>query len=229
VHATAYSDDRQVMTYLVPFLERRGLQTCLIAPDHLRWKNDQATIDCEWHHGPADGIIRFFPAEWLPNLPRKFKWRGSADGTGTPQCNPVTAMLTQSKRFALVLDQLRAPIDLWKRFLPETRDPRKIDRNDPDWILKPAHGRVGEGIAMTGTSEPRIIREALKWSRWFPSKWIAQRRFTSVPIDSPDGPRHACLGIFTVNGRFAGIYGRISHQPLIDDRAQDAAVLVEQE
>jgi hypothetical protein len=34
------------------------------------------------------------------------------------------------------------------------------------------------------------------------------------------------IGVYTVNGRVAGAYGRIAEKPLIDARARDAAVLI---
>lgn len=34
------------------------------------------------------------------------------------------------------------------------------------------------------------------------------------------------IGVFTVDGTVAGAYARIGHKPLIDDEAQDIAVLI---
>jgi hypothetical protein len=38
--------------------------------------------------------------------------------------------------------------------------------------------------------------------------------------------RYPSIGVYTVNGRVAGAYGRIAERPLIDARARDAAVLI---
>jgi hypothetical protein len=38
---------------------------------------------------------------------------------------------------------------------------------------------------------------------------------------------YPCLGVFTVDGRAAGIYGRLSPRPVIDYAAVDAAVLTD--
>jgi hypothetical protein len=38
---------------------------------------------------------------------------------------------------------------------------------------------------------------------------------------------HVCLGVFVVDGRAAGTYGRMARVPLIDARAYDVAVLVD--
>jgi len=34
-----------------------------------------------------------------------------------------------------------------------------------------------------------------------------------------------CLGVYTIDARVAGAYGRIAERPLVDARAKDAAVL----
>jgi hypothetical protein len=44
-----------------------------------------------------------------------------------------------------------------------------------------------------------------------PGSWVAQRRFTSRPLTDKNGEAyHLCVGVFTVNGKSAGFYGRIS-------------------
>jgi hypothetical protein len=37
---------------------------------------------------------------------------------------------------------------------------------------------------------------------------------------------YPCIGIYTLNDRVIGAYGRVARRPLIDHLAQDAAVLV---
>jgi hypothetical protein len=36
---------------------------------------------------------------------------------------------------------------------------------------------------------------------------------------------YPCLGVYTIDGRAAGIYGRLSARPLVDYAAVDVAVL----
>jgi hypothetical protein len=55
---------------------------------------------------------------------------------------------------------------------------------------------------------------------------VAQRRFQSLPLASRDGPRHLCIGVFTVDGKPAGFYGRLSALSTIEKHAQDVAVLI---
>ena len=60
-------------------------------------------------------------------------------------------MLTQTKRFPLVWDELVTPLPTWRALLAgdaRLRDAPWLTSND--WVLKPALGRVGEGIGLQG-------------------------------------------------------------------------------
>jgi glutathionylspermidine synthase len=226
VHATAYSDDQQMMRYVARRLEARGIRAHLASPGHLRWHDGRAWLDAAWWRGPVDLIVRFFPAEWLGQLPKASGWRALCAGSRTPISNPATAILPQSKRFPLVWDRLATPLPTWRALLPETCEPRSAPwRTSREWILKPALGRVGEGIAISGLTEPTEWRKIARGVTWWPGHWVAQRRFDVVPIEIGGIARYPCLGVYTVNERVAGAYGRLASRPLIDSRAEDAAVL----
>jgi glutathionylspermidine synthase len=228
VHATAYTDDRQVMEYLAREIGARGMTPHCVGPTHVRWSDGRARIASDFLRADVDAIVRFFPGEWLVNLPRKRDWRHYFADSVTPLCNPATALLSQSKRLPLVWDGLKTPMPTWRALLPETRDPRDVPwRRDESWIVKPALGRVGEGIGMAGVTPAKPMKSIVRGARWFPKQWIAQRRFDAVPIDTPDGPQFPCIGVYTIAGVAAGVYGRIAPRPLIDGTARDVAVLVE--
>jgi glutathionylspermidine synthase len=228
VHATAYTDDRQVMVFLARELEARRRRAVLAAPDHLRWRDGRAWIESGLFQGELDALIRFFPAEWLPNLPRSSGWRHFFRGGRTPVSNPAAALLPQSKRFPLVWDRLATPLPAWRRLLPETRDPRDVPwKRDGGWVLKPALGRVGDGIGLAGVTpekEWKQIRRELRFGgRW----WAAQRRFEAVPMTVDGDSYYPCVGVYTIDGRAAGGYGRVARRPIVNHLAQDVAVLVE--
>jgi hypothetical protein len=226
VHATAYSDDQQMMAYLAARLTGLGATTHLASPAHIRWQDGVAYLNADWWQGPLDLIVRFFPSEWLSGLPARTDWMHYFRGGLTAQSNPSTAILTQTKRLPLVWHELDTAMPTWRRLLPETRDPRALSgRRDAGWILKPALGRVGEGVGMMDALTPREQR-SIRRSAWlWPGQWIVQRRFSTVPFDSDDGPVYPCLGVYTVDTRVVGAYGRLGTRPLIDSRAADTAVL----
>jgi glutathionylspermidine synthase len=227
VHATAYSDDRQVMEFLARRFHLFGLETCAVSPAHVAWCDGQAEIRSRFAHASARAIVRFFPAEWLPNLRHRGSWEPFFRGSQTPQSNPASAVIIQSKRFPLSLANL-GELPAWRRLLPETRSPEDVPTGEmDDWVIKPALGRVGDDVAIAGvtpTSELRAIRRAAIRR---PSKWVAQKRFEAIAVESEDGPFYACLGVFTIDGKCAGIYGRVARKPLIDQDSQDVAVLIE--
>lgn len=228
VHATAYADDRQVMQFLGDSFAGCGYRALYAAPDHIAWKQRRAVSLIEGEEGPVDGIVRFFPLEWLANLPRRADWRGYYD-TLTPSCNHPIAVFAQSKRLPLVWDALGIEFPAWKALLPETRNPAGRGQED-GWIYKPALGRVGEGISIREAVAPKELSQIHRAVRRHPKHWITQKRFESRPVSGPDGQSyHLCVGVFTVDGKAAGFYGRISQYPRIDARAKDIPILVKKE
>jgi len=226
VHATAYTDDRQVMLFLAERFTHVGLEPLLAGPTDLVWSDGH--VELAGSRESLEGIVRFFPAEWLPNIPREHTWERFFHGGSTPQSNPGYSLIVQSKRFPLVWDRLKADLPTWRSLLPETRDPRDAAGRDGEgWVLKPALGRVGEGIGIRGvTAEDqwhKIARNAARHPRY----WVAQRRFTTVAACADGENLYPCLGVFVIDGKACGIYGRASSKPLIDSRAQDIPVLIE--
>lgn len=229
VHATAYTDDRQVMVYLERELATRGRRALLAAPDHLRWRDGRAWVRSEWFEGELDAVVRFFPAEWLPNLPRSCGWKHFFHAGRTPVSNPATALLTQSKRFPLVWDRLETPLPAWRSLLPETVDPRDSGwKRGAGWVLKPSLGRVGDGIGLVGATPEKEWKQIRREVRWSPRWWAAQRKFTAVPMQVAGEEIYPCVGVYTIDGRAAGAYGRVAKMPIINHLAQDVAVLVEE-
>lgn len=226
VHATAYSDDRQVMSLLANALAQVGVRGVLCAPDHLRWRGDT----CHVSLGDADervaAIIRFFPTEWLPGCPPEAQWSQFFRGP-VWLCNPATCVAVQSKRLPLVWDRLRARSDTWRTLLPETRPiwdaPWWCDAR---WLAKPAMGRVGAGIVACGTSKPRAMASTALQAGLRPDQFIAQRRFIPLPWSMQGTSFYPCIGVFALDGRVVGAYGRASHNVFVDHRAVDTPILV---
>lgn len=227
MHLPIYSEDRQVMLYLARRLEVAGLSTCLFSPEQLRWSSSQAVVDCAWHKGPVDLVLRFFPAEWLPRLSWCTKWAGFFVGGLTRVCNPAYAVLTQSKRFPLVWDALSTSLPTWRSLLPETLSPRDVDNTAAEcWVVKPALGHEGFNVAIRGVNESAVWQRIHETVAKDPDAWAAQRRFDLLEVSTPEGPLYPCLGVYVIDGQVAGAYGRMAARPLIDDRSRDVAVLV---
>jgi glutathionylspermidine synthase len=229
VHATAYSDDRQVMTYLAGLLGARGLPAHLVSPADISWDRGTPTLILPGGRLAAGALVRFFPGEWLPNLGRRAGWERFFCGSRLPLSNPAWALLSQSKRWPLVWDSLQTPLPVWRALLPPTRDPRDVAwTRDRRWLVKPALGRVGDSIGMHGLTTEKDWRAIHRSVRWGPRHWVAQQRFESLPLESAQGWMHAVVGVYVIDGQAAGVYGRMARRALIDHLAQDVAILVPQ-
>ena len=224
VHATAYTDDRQVMLFLAERFAGEGLEPVLAGPTDLLWCGGNAELATG---GTLDGIVRFFPAEWLPNIPRKHNWERYFHGGDTPQSNPGYSLIVQSKRFPLVWDRLAANLPTWRSLLPQTQDPREVRwRDSEEWVLKPALGRVGEWIGIRGVTPEKQWRQIARNVTRFSRYWAAQKRFVAVAANAGGENLYPCIGVFVIDGQACGVYGRASSVPLIDGRAQDIPILI---
>ncbi|MDQ3036462.1 MAG: hypothetical protein M3Y87_28950, partial [Myxococcota bacterium] len=128
----------------------------------------------------------------------------------------------------LAWDRVGLAMPAWRALLPETRDPRDraVDVRSGEWVLKPTFGRVGEDVGLPGVTPPAAWREIVRAAESRPRAWAAQRAFETRAIQTPLGAMYPCLGVFVVDGRAAGVYGRLARTPLVDGAASEAAVLV---
>ena len=228
VHCTSYSDDRQVMQYIGDLMESYGFKSIYGACDHLKFINKEAFSILDGYEGKVDGIFRFTPLEWLKDVKPK-TWSGYFD-TITPSCNHPIAIFAQTKRFPLIwniLEKNNISLDNWKKLLPETIEVKKAKGKD-GYIYKPACGRVGEKISIIEACDDEEYNDILKDVKKHPKNYLAQKKFNSKPLKSSDGKYfHICLGSYTVDGKHAGFYARISEKPRIDSNAADIPVIIE--
>lgn len=228
VHCTSYSDDRQVMQFLGDAVKKMGFSPVYAAADHLRFENKEAVSILDGNTGKIDAIFRFTPLEWLIDIKPK-RWQGYFDTT-TPSCNHPIAIFAQTKRFPLVwdaLEELGVAMPTWRKLLPETLEVKEA-RNRTGFIYKPACGRVGEGITIKEACWDGEYEKVMRDVKRHPKKYLAQKRFGSRPLVSEEGvPFHVCLGSYSVEGKAAGYYARISKTPRIDSTAADIPVLIE--
>jgi glutathionylspermidine synthase len=224
--APGFMEDQQVVSYLAQVLRELGVDARLAGPLQLEWRSG-----CAHLNGNALGaVVRFYQVEWLPGLPRRSQWSCLLSGGRTPVTNPLECVFGESKRFPLVWDSLRSELPTWRRLLPETRDPRDAPwRNDESWLLKAAWCNTGDSVSARGLIPDDEWRRAFWSATLFPRQWIAQRRFDPVPVASPIGDVYPCIGVYTIDGRAAGAYSRISTTRFIDHRAIDAALLLAEE
>lgn len=228
--APGHMEDQQVIAYLARHLRARGAAAHCVSPPQLRFDEGRARLRLGAQDGPVGAIVRFYQAEWLPRLPRAGDWTPLFVGGRTPVSNPGRAAIGESKRLPLVWDELGAPLSTWRRLLPETRAPMDAPwGTDEGWLLKSAYCNTGDTVSI------RSLMTPLQWARLVlrvhlgPGDWAAQRRFSVIPVDTPRGPMFPCIGVYTVDGKAAGAYGRLADKPLIDAHATDVAVLLSED
>ncbi len=228
VHCTCFSDDRQVMQYMGDRLKKEGYRIIYGAADHINFKDKKAYCILDNNQISIDLIFRFTPLEWLIQMkPRR--WDGYFN-TVTKSCNHPISIYAQSKRFPFVWNDLeKAGISMstWKKLLPETFEVKKLLLKE-GYIYKPVYGRVGERIsikeACKGDEYEKILRDVKK----HPQQYLLQKDFKSKAIITNDGNKyHICLGSYTIEGKHAGYYARMSQYPRIDSYAEDIPVLIE--
>ena len=221
--APGYLEDQQIIAYLAQLVQQRGCVAHLAQPDQVQWRDGVAHLAGM----PIAAILRFYQGEWLARSPNP-QWFHFFRGSKTPVCNPGSALFGESKRFPLVWPQLQTALPTWQALLPPTREPRSINwLNQTDWLLKTAYCNTGDTVTMRGIANRQTYYKAIGQALLRPHDWLAQQQFASLAIATPAGPMYPCIGVYTIDGKAAGIYGRMAPQPLINFAAIDVAVLIQ--
>jgi len=238
VHATAYSDDQQMLTYLARALKASGATTHLASPAHLRWRERRAWLETDWWSGPLDLVVRFLSRRVARGIAARLRLaqpvRRRRDAG--EQSRHRAAHAEQALPARLGFAGNRAA----RLAQPAARDARPARRPVARATMAGCSSQRSGASATASASRESSSRVSCRGSaarrRGTRARGVAQRRFTALPLVhdgvAHDGAlhdgaaRHPCLGVYTIDGRVAGAYGRVASRPLIDGRAQDAAVLV---
>jgi hypothetical protein len=182
---------------------------------------------------PIDAAFRFYPGEWMPRLPNFDLWLRL--GPGLPQMNPLRHLVRQSKTM----------FALWQRSRLDPDDRALVDRHCPrtvpfepaqapmlraereHWVLKRAFGRMGDAVVLGSLVTEREWAETIAAASRAPADWCLQERFHVRAVPFARGPMFPAVGVYLVNGRFAGYYSRVAAQPLITHEAYHVATLVQ--
>jgi hypothetical protein len=176
---------------------------------------------------PVDAVFRFYQGEWMARVCGD-AWRLLFRGGKTPVCNPAIAVLSESKRLPCLRSELNTAMPTWDELVPPAQ-PAHVAWTDArgEWVLKRSYSNTGDAVVSRRWSARWDYASALVQGTISPAEWTAQRRFETLPIDTPAGLMHPCLGVYVINGRACGLYGRLSPHSVIDFQAIDTAILVE--
>jgi glutathionylspermidine synthase len=224
--APGYMEDQQVTAVLAYCLHQRGIRVCLAhRANQLEWRSGHARISAE--STPLKAIVRFYQAEWVCRFKRS-AWKRFFVGGRTPVSNHGLAVLSESKRLPLVWERLDTRMVACRALFPAARDPRdEAWQHNDEWVVKAAFSNTGDHVN-TRDRLPRAQWQLLgREVKRRPEQWVLQRRFSPVPVESGMGPVFPCIGVYVINGKAAGAYTRVAIDKVVDYRAMDAALLVE--
>jgi glutathionylspermidine synthase len=226
--APGYIEDHQVVALLAKELSANGNECQFIqSPSQLLWRAERAYLPQEPNSPAVNAIVRFYQAEWLCRLPKRTGWENLFLPGRTLVTNPTLAVLSENKRFALVRDELSIPLPTWSALLPRCIDPREIGPSDREaWVLKGTYSNTGDEIKIGNQMCDSDWSRALRVAQRDSGRWVAQRRFQTIPVVSDVGPLYPCIGVYTINGKAAGAYARLSTHQVTDHLAREAALLI---
>lgn len=231
VYATGYAEDLQHMLILADLLRARGIETVLASPDHLAcgYFGKPRLLSV-----PVDWILRFFPGEWYVYLDNLQAWQRAV--ARVPVVNPLSRLVRQSKAlYALwreesLLDETDAgPLNRctpYTEFFRKDRAPEYTATRE-EWVLKKPFGRMGDNVTIGRLCKAEDWAKAVAEAATKPEAFIAQRAF--VPLPAPNGTRmlYPALGVYLINGAFAGYYSRADETGFITNEAYYVVTAVE--
>jgi glutathionylspermidine synthase len=228
--APGFLEDQQVTAFLASQLQSRGVETLLFHhPAQLSWQSGRAGVVSNGQRVDFGAIVRFYQGEWLAALPENSGWRWLFAQGKTPVANPGISLLTENKRWPLAWEYMRTKMPIWRALLPECRDPRDPCWQSSDqWVVKGAFSNTGDAVYSHDTLTRKAWGDLCNKVARNPTHWVVQRRFEPLPIFSDAGEIYPCIGVYTVNGRAAGVYTRMGYKSVVDYSAKDGVLLIKE-
>jgi glutathionylspermidine synthase len=235
VSSHSWLEDMAHATWLAWLLRRAGLPVLVGDVTDLEARGDRITLRGK----PIDALYRFYPFE---RLYRHAIFARLCDATIDGRLlalNGLRGFLAQSKACLAWLWSNRSALGrsartTIERHLPPTvlaRAPGAADLLSTS-VVKHVNGREGDSVVF-GTEV-----DAVGWeSRLLEGGYVVQQAVASPALEDVEvddakrrvrcvGPRYACVGAFSIGGRFGGCYTRLDG-PITSGRATYAATLRE--
>lgn len=213
-YATAYAEDLQVCALLERLVRERGGRAVRIAPTML------ASL------GGGDGVgvrgervavlYRFYPIEHMAEQ-RNLGAIADATAAGALVSYASFASIHAQSKVAMAR-AFAADAVAAARVFPETRelDPADAPRlvaERAEWVVKRDLSRVGDHVFVGALAPPEEFAEIVAdvgVACANGQRWIAQRFVPQRPLATPWGERLLTLGVYLLDGAFAGYFARLS-------------------
>ncbi|HEX8969837.1 MAG TPA: glutathionylspermidine synthase family protein [Chloroflexota bacterium] len=233
VSTHSWVEDMAQATWLAALLRRAG-HACVVGDvTDLTVGRGRLTL----RGRPIDALYRFYPVERLYRHAIFASVCEASIDTRLLVLNGLRGFLAQSKACLAWLWANRSRFDARdclaiQRHLPATvlaRDPVAADMLSES-VVKHVNGREGDSVVFghaldAGSWEARLLEGG----------YVVQRAVASPPVEDVEvddvqqrlsvvGGRYACVGAFSIGGRFAGCYTRLDG-PITSSRATFAVTL----
>jgi glutathionylspermidine synthase len=218
VSSHAWLEDMAQATWLAWLLRRAGVLTLVGDVTDLATHRGRITLRGQ----PIDALYRFYPVE---RLYRHAIFAALCDASIDGRLlilNGLRGFLAQSKACLAWLWSNRSKLGgaactTIQRHLPPTllaREPSAVDWV-PHSVVKHVNGREGDSVVFGKTLD------AAGWeARLLEGGYVVQEAVTSPALEDVEvddvhrrvhrvGPRYACVGAFSIGGRFGGCYTRL--------------------
>lgn len=231
VYPTGYSEDLQHAALVAEWLREAGHTAVMGSPANLVASPAGAAIFDE----PVDALFRYFPGEWIAELPNLADWERASETL--PMMNELGALVAESKRFYAAAEehelaiserareQITAHIPTSRYLHPPRRGELVLERDR--WVLKRAFGRMGEAVCLGPGVTPEQWERALDEALASDELFAVQACFETAPLWFSRGLGYPTVGVFLVDGAFAGYFTRVSKNPIVDYDSAYVPTLVE--
>lgn len=210
VYATAWAEDLQVVAFLERLVREHGgravrAPVTAVSGDPLTVRGERIAV-----------LYRFYPLEYLaemPNVPDLVRATERGELSSMSSFASIHAQSKLSMARAFVHDPAAAR-DVFAETIAFARaDPAVLARDRADWVLKRDLSRVGDHVivgALATDDEMRIAVNDVQELERDGDVWIAQRFVPQRPLTTPWGPRLVTLGVYVLDGVFAGYFARMT-------------------
>lgn len=210
VYATAWAEDLQVVAFLEKLVRERGGRAIRTPVTAL--SGDPITV-----RGERIAVLyRFYPLEYLAEMPIvtdlvRATEKGELSSMSSFACIHAQSKLAMARAFANEPEGAREVFPETIAFADADRAAFADDR--AGWVLKRDLSRVGDHVIVGALATDDEMRAAVADVAELEADgdvWIAQRFIPQRPIPTPWGPRLVTLGVYVLDGVFAGYFARIT-------------------
>lgn len=221
VYATGYAEDLQVCALLERLVIERGGRTVRVPPTALRRGGGEgaaATVIARAGAGPVSVLYRFYPIEYMAGQ-RNIDALVDATAAGALSSISSFASIYAQSKLSMARAWAHDPA-LAAEVFPETLafadvPHERFEAERTGWVIKRDLSRVGDHVFvgdLLGAEEfSEIVEEVTAADAEESGQvWIAQRYIRQTPLATPWGDRFITLGVYLLDGAFAGYFARLS-------------------